>query len=230
MHAEIHETADERVVDLRAGPFAEVTRRSMVEPAMARGSLPLASYSFGTGGSWQSLRARFRELVDAQIAKTPMTTTAREVVGDAKSPLEAARRISKWMRPFRYSSLNMGDGGWVPQTPGETVARRYGDCKDFATLAISLLRASGWEAWSVLVSVSGPDQPDAVPSLAEFDHVLVKVGGPEPFYWDLTQPELPPGELRWDDGGRKALVGRPDHNRARPAARRRKSAERIRAA
>ena len=202
---EVHETEGQRVIFLRAGPFAEVSPEQR-EPAMARGSFPFATYSFGTGGSWQSLARRFRELIDAQIAKTPMATTAHEVVGDAKSPLEAAQRIAKWMRPFRYASLSMGDGGWIPRTPGETVARRYGDCKDFATLAIALLRASGWEAWSVLVSVSGPDQPDAVPSLAAFDHELVKVGGPTPFYWDLTQPELPPGELRWDDGGRKALV------------------------
>ena len=45
---EIRETATERIVTVRAGPFSEVTPE-MVEPAMARGSLPLATFSFGTG-------------------------------------------------------------------------------------------------------------------------------------------------------------------------------------
>ena len=68
-----------------------------------------------------------------------------------------------------------------------------------------------------------------MPSLAEFDHVLVKVGGPTPFYWDPTEPDLPPGELRWDDGGRKALVLAANHHRAGAAALRLEPAERIRA-
>jgi transglutaminase-like putative cysteine protease/tetratricopeptide (TPR) repeat protein len=204
----IRETGTERRFVLRAGPFAEIPEE-MFEPSMARGSLALATLSFGTGKSWNALARSYGELVDAQIARTPMEATARAVVGDASSVREAATRIARWMRPFRYSSLNIGDGGWVPHTPGETVSRRYGDCKDLSTLIVSLLRASGWEAWPVLVSVSDEDQPGSVPSLARFDHVLVKVGGPEPFFWDPTEPDLPPGELRWDDGGRTGLVVAP---------------------
>jgi hypothetical protein len=204
----IQETAEERTISVRAGPFAELPEE-LYEPAMARGSLPFATFSFGTGASWQALARSYAELVNAQIARTPMETTARTVVGDASSVREAARRIARWMRPIRYSSLNIGDGGWVPHTPGETVARKYGDCKDLSILIVSLLRASGFQAWPVLVNVAGADQVAGAVSFSQFDHVLVKVGGPEPFFWDPTQPDLPPGELRWDDGGRMGLVAAP---------------------
>ena len=206
--AEIRETSTERIVTVRDGPFVEVPEE-VFEPAMARGSPALATFSFGTSNSWNALARGYGALVDAQIAQTPVETTARTVVGDATTVREAARRIARWMRPFRYSSLNIGDGGSVPHTPGETVARKYGDCKDLSILIISLLRASGWEAWPVLLRVSGEDLPAAVPTLVGFDHVLVKVGGPEPFFWDPTEPDLPPGELRWDDGRRMGLVVAP---------------------
>jgi tetratricopeptide (TPR) repeat protein len=206
--AEVRESDTERSVTVRAGPFAELPQE-VFEPAMARGSLGLANFSFGSGQSWNALARSYGKLVDAQIARTPMEATARTVVGEAKSAPEAALRIARWMRPFRYSSLNIGDGGFIPHTPGETIARRYGDCKDLSILIVSILRASGWEAWPVLVSVSGADQPSGAVSFSQFDHVLVKVGGPVPFFWDPTQPDLPPGELRWDDGGRMGLVAAP---------------------
>jgi hypothetical protein len=76
----------------------------------------------------------------------------------------------------RYVGLEFGIHGYKPYKVTQVLARRFGDCKDKASLMIALLREVGVEAELVLVRTRRGGRLDPQPaSLAIFDHAIVYV-------------------------------------------------------
>jgi hypothetical protein len=76
----------------------------------------------------------------------------------------------------RYVGLEFGIHGYKPYKVTQVLARRFGDCKDKASLMIALLREVGVPAELVLVRTRRGGHLDADPaSLAVFDHAIVYV-------------------------------------------------------
>ncbi len=74
-------------------------------------------------------------------------------------------------------------------------SNEYGDCKDKHTLLATMLKAAGVEAWPVLISSSRELDP-AVPSPAQFDHVITVVPREGKLIWmDSTAEVAPVGAL-----------------------------------
>jgi transglutaminase-like putative cysteine protease len=66
--------------------------------------------------------------------------------------------------------------GWIPMPADEVARRRYGDCKDLATLVISEARAAGLQAYPVLARVSeGWVEEAEPPGMFAFNHVIAAV-------------------------------------------------------
>jgi len=92
---------------------------------------------------------------------------------DAERALNTVRFVQE---EIRYTGLEQGEGAYRPRAPEEVLKRRYGDCKDKALLAVTLLRGLGIEAAPVLVSSRlHAHVRDRQPSPANFDHVIVRV-------------------------------------------------------
>jgi hypothetical protein len=84
----------------------------------------------------------------------------------------------------RYFFIGMGEGGYVPANADDTWARRFGDCKAKTALLLALLKTLGVEAEPVLVNLGGGDGINELPpSLADFNHVLVRVKIKGQSYW-----------------------------------------------
>jgi len=76
----------------------------------------------------------------------------------------------------RYVGLEFGIHGFQPYKVTQVLARRFGDCKDKASLMVALLREVGIDADIVLVRTRRGGRIDAEPaSLAVFDHAIVYV-------------------------------------------------------
>jgi hypothetical protein len=60
----------------------------------------------------------------------------------------------------------------VPKDPGQTICSRIGDCKDVATLMITMLRKVGIESYYVLVKTNDYFRQRVLPSLY-FNHAIV---------------------------------------------------------
>ena len=72
--------------------------------------------------------------------------------------------------------LEFGIHGYKPYKVTQVLARRFGDCKDKASLLIALLREVGVDAELVLVRTRRGGRLDPEPaSLAVFDHAIVYV-------------------------------------------------------
>lgn len=89
---------------------------------------------------------------------------------------------------FRYLSLNLELGGWIPASPAQVIRRRYGDCKDLAWLATAVLRSWGLTACPVLVGTGLREQvATLLPMPFLFNHAVLEVEVAGKTRWfDLT--------------------------------------------
>src|SRR6476620_1365289 len=76
----------------------------------------------------------------------------------------------------RYVALEFGIYGYKPRPCALTFARGWGDCKDKATLIVTMLKEAGIPASLVLVRTGMRGEFETEPaSLAPFDHAIAYV-------------------------------------------------------
>ena len=77
---------------------------------------------------------------------------------------------------FRYLSIDLDTGGWIPAPPDTVARQRRGDCKDLVWLATSILRRWGVRARPVLVGSGFCETVAAfLPSTLLFNHAVLEV-------------------------------------------------------
>jgi len=179
--------------------------------------------AFTTGRSWGNLARAYSRVVDTQIAASDLGNV--EIPGGSLASQweQIAARVAWMQRSVRYTGVNLGEAEIVPRPPAQTLARRYGDCKDKATLLVAALRDLGVPAYVALLRAGSPDDIDAeLPGLGAggFDHAIVYVPGHPALWIDATDPYSVLGELPTPDQGRLALVASPntDHLVRTPVA------------
>ena len=141
-----------------------------------------------------------------QLSDSILAAQAQQLKG-AKSLTDSLRATYRWVaQDFRYVSLSLGDGSYQPRTPGEVFESRFGDCKDKATLFVSLARHMGLTAYPVLLSSNG-GVDSLQPSISQLDHMIAAVTyGGTTRYLDLTDPLLPYGQMESDEQGQVGLA------------------------
>lgn len=91
---------------------------------------------------------------------------------DEKGVLEAIRFVQD---EIRYTGLELGAHAYRPYPPGTVLQRRYGDCKDKASLLVALLRHQGLQAHAAFVDVDDrAEVTSRLPGPQAFDHVIVR--------------------------------------------------------
>ena len=91
-----------------------------------------------------------------------------------------------------YSYVSFLQSNFIPKSPSSTLAAGIGDCKDVASLMISMLRHVGIESYYVLVKTRDFTDLEPVPSIL-FDHVIVGyiLDDGKMRYMDLTTDYYP---------------------------------------
>ncbi|HVT60598.1 MAG TPA: DUF3857 domain-containing protein [Thermoanaerobaculia bacterium] len=172
--------------------------------------------AFSTGSSWADIARHYSDIVDETIrgAKLEELLRSAQLTGDSTSPasqLEVMNRLLERLGEIRYTGVELGQGGIIPRTPGETLRRKFGDCKDKAVLLIAALRALDIPAYVALLN-AGEDQQDieeSLPGFGDFNHAIVVVPSSPPIWIDPTDRFARAGELPTDDQGRLVLIASP---------------------
>ena len=160
---------------------------------------------------WSDIARWYADLSKGRYALTPaLEAQLAEHVKDAKTLEDSLRAVHRWVsQDFRYVSLSLGIGGYLPRLPAQVIETRYGDCKDKATLFIALTRKMGVPAYPVLLSASG-GADSTLPTTQQFDHMIAAVDRPAAsggrIYLDLTSDLTPYGELPPSEEGSFGLV------------------------
>lgn len=109
-------------------------------------------------------------------------------------------------RDIKYSYVSFLQSGYVPKSPALTLSARIGDCKDVATLMMTMLKGLNIECYFALVKTNSFNHQDMLPSLS-FDHVIVcAVINGEKRYYDMTTDFYPSYVLTENDLGAYALL------------------------
>ncbi|MEI9969999.1 MAG: transglutaminase-like domain-containing protein [Terracidiphilus sp.] len=96
-----------------------------------------------------------------------MKAVVEPLIEGKKSTAEEEAAIVDYLdREVRYTGIEFGEAAIVPHDPAETLAKKYGDCKDKATLLVAMLRAAGIPANVALLNVeSRIDSPLDLPGM-----------------------------------------------------------------
>jgi len=166
--------------------------------------------AFSTGISWQQVAEEYATTVDQRLSTADLKGLAEKLTRGKSSRNEKAQAILEYLDKYiRYTGVEFGEASIVPHSPTETLAHRYGDCKDKSTLLVGLLRAAGVPANIALLRAGGrQDVPSDLPGMGIFDHAIVYVPG-EPDLWiDATDDYARVGQLPMADQDRLTLIAR----------------------
>ncbi|MGP8186373.1 MAG: DUF3857 domain-containing protein [Terracidiphilus sp.] len=164
--------------------------------------------AFSTGASWQRVAAEYGKIVDSRAAPAAVQATVAPLIAGKKSAAEKEAAILDYLdREVRYTGIEFGEAALVPHDPAETLAKKYGDCKDKATLLAAMLRAAGIPANVALLNAgSWIDVPADLPGMGMFNHAIVYVPGKNPLWIDATDRYAQLGQVPMGDQGRLALI------------------------
>lgn len=128
-------------------------------------------------GSWARVGAWFQGLTDGRTDASPdIRQKVADLTAGAPDALAKIRRVSEWVQhDIRYVAIEVGIGGYQPHPASTVFSSHYGDCKDKATLLISMLRQAGVSAYYVVLNANrGVVLPD-YPAATAFNHVIVAI-------------------------------------------------------
>ena len=158
--------------------------------------------------SWQELGNWYAELVKERVLPSDaIKAKALELTKDRSSDNDKVEALYDYVsKQYRYISLSFGIGRYQPHPAAEIFSNRYGDCKDKFTLLAAMLQSVGIQSQPVLIN-SWRHLDEAVPSPAQFDHVIsaVNLGG-KPMIVDATPEVAPFGLLSPTLRHKKALL------------------------
>jgi len=194
------EWALDRVAPLDGEPFAPpyADRAMMVSVSTYRSWADLAEWYAGL----------FRDQLELDDG---LRKTAKALIADADDEAEKIRRLyGHVLENTRYVGIELGIHGWKPFKATEVARRRYGDCKDKATLLAALLRDNGIDATIALVRTSDRGRmPDDHATMWAFNHAITYVPSQDLFL-DGTAEFSGSTELPYLDQGAMVLVVHPD--------------------
>ena len=162
--------------------------------------------------SWQDVSSWFWGLQKPQAEPNDaIRTTVKKLVTDKMTEEEKARVIYDWVaNRTRYVGIEIGMSAYKPHAATEVHKNLYGDCKDKATLLISMLGLAGIKAHPVLLHAENRRPvSDGLPNLNAFNHciALAEVSGKE-VWLDATAETCAYGDIPDGDRGVEALVVR----------------------
>lgn len=164
--------------------------------------LSISSYA-----AWEPLGEWYAALIDGQLkADGAVAILAKTIVGDAADDAEKVQRIYRWVvTQTRYVGIELGVHGWKPYSVEEILRRRFGDCKDKASLLISLLAAVDVGAQIVLTRTADlGGLHRSPPSMWAFNHAIAYVPSLD-LYLDGTAEQSTAFELPALDQGATVL-------------------------
>jgi transglutaminase-like putative cysteine protease len=162
--------------------------------------------------SWQDISQWFWSLEKPQaIATDGIRRTVEKIIAGKTTTDEKARAIYDWVaNTTRYVGLEFGISAFKPHAAGDVHDKLYGDCKDKATLLITMLSVAGIPAHPVLLEAEDRARiGDRLPSPEAFNHciALANVNG-RSVWLDATAETCAYGDIPDGDRGAQALVVR----------------------
>jgi transglutaminase-like putative cysteine protease len=169
---------------------AKHVSRVTPEPGMPGWSEVATTLHVSTYRTWDEVGRYYWSLIRDQLVPDDSIRRAAESAlqgVDRKDTRAVVRTLYEYVvKNTRYVALEFGIHGYKPYRVDRVLARRFGDCKDKASLLHALLEVSGIDSRIVLLRMRqlGTLAPEPA-SLAVFNHAIIWVPALD---WYLTEP------------------------------------------
>jgi transglutaminase-like putative cysteine protease len=132
----------------------------------------------GQSSTWASFTRQASEIIDPRMDSSgPVKAMAESLAGGKTQKWDRVRALAQWVQSqIVYLAISLDQdnlAGYRPHPAAEILRNRYGDCKDKATLLISMLRAVGEDGHVVLLFSGNPLLVESKWPMAEFNHAIV---------------------------------------------------------
>jgi tetratricopeptide (TPR) repeat protein len=215
-----HATSEVTAPQGTASIVHELTREDVQalpsEPSMVPFPDVQAHVVVTTLPSWDSFIRWERAILDESFPADPgLDALATRLTQGAATPRDKLGKLFAFVaQEIRYQQEYESIlAGWQPHRSSVVLERKYGDCKDKATLLIALARAVGIDLEFAVLATHRLGHPDRKVVFPKFNHAIVYVpvqrGIEEAFFTDPTVDALDLWNLREDDQGSAALVLNP---------------------
>jgi len=168
------EKGDSRIYQFTAENVAPLETEPLAPPdAESLGHVHVSTFK-----SWDDMGRWYWGLVKDQfIADDEVRRRVAEITKDLTDDKAKVRAIYNFVvQRIRYVALEFGIHGFKPYRSAQIFARGFGDCKDKATLIVTMLKELGIPATIVIVRTGLRGDFEAEPaSLAPFDHAIAYV-------------------------------------------------------
>lgn len=155
--------------------------------APARFAMPplIEASSFASWEDVSRIAAQHYAVSASLIADGDLATRVDAIAQRTSDPLaRAAAALRLVQDDIRYLFNGQSQGNYVPQSPMDTWQKKYGDCKAKTLLLMAVLNRLSLPAEAALVSSQyGDALPERLPSMAAFDHVIVRMPLGNRIYW-----------------------------------------------
>ncbi len=188
---------------------------ALIQEARMPGMAELApSFQATTFTGFHDLAEDYGKLVDSQrVLTNAMREWLEQKMARHRSTNGSLQRsqfvrdvVESIAQEIRYVGLEFGIHGFQPYRTDQVWVRRFGDCKDQATLLSTLLRAAGIPAHVVLMRTRPRGRLQSpLPALGLFDHAIVWLPESQQFV-DTTERTMGFGTLPAADIGAQVLV------------------------
>jgi Domain of Unknown Function with PDB structure (DUF3857)/Transglutaminase-like superfamily len=177
--------------------------------------------------TWTDFAGLASDIIEPRIPASPdVAEKAASLVKGENNRWDRIRAVAEFVqKEITYLSLSLDKdsmAGYRPHAPDEVMQSRLGDCKDKATLMVSMLRSIDEKAWVVLLYAGNPRIVNQDWPALWFNHAIVAVAADEavPAHWpqidggalgklvlfDATEEDTPLGVLPEGDQGGFGLV------------------------
>ncbi len=96
-------------------------------------------------GSPQDLHDRYKDNVAEVVNEQPsaeLKAMADSITTGLTTDLDKVKAVYYWVQDnIKYIAFEEGMNGYIPRQPSKVISKRYGDCKDMASLIYSMLKS-----------------------------------------------------------------------------------------
>ncbi len=145
----------------------------------------------------------------SEVPSDQMKSVTDSIVKGKNTELEKVKAIYYWVQGnIKYIAFEEGMNGFVPRQPSSILKKRYGDCKDMASLIYSMLKYANVPAYLTWIGTRDlPYKYSEFPSSICDNHMITTyLDGGKPLFLDATCSFLPLGLPSYGIIGKEAFV------------------------
>ncbi|HXX18869.1 MAG TPA: DUF3857 and transglutaminase domain-containing protein, partial [Candidatus Acidoferrum sp.] len=160
-----------------------------------------------TFASWAQVARWYAKLVQAAAQPTPeIRAKTQDLIAGSATDLDKIRAIYDFVsKSIRFTPLTFGAAGYQPRAAGEVLTSQYGNSEDKNAILSAMLQAAGFSTETALIP-SSRKLDAAVPSPAQFDHVITVVALAKDLIWMDSTVDVAPFRMLASGLRKKAVL------------------------